>query len=300
MIVLLSGGFLWQWSMATTVQESGKVGGTTYGPLSQSHEVKTAYPDTVLTVHCKSVQAVQVWILTKENFGGWEKGVEATSPLAEDLGSDVTLTVDLKAPGTYVVVIGKAAGYIVTSYNVKIITSGHPTRIHGWMLLFGGAVTLVLGIVGLIRHKSTLKQMKGETSSPLTEKRRRSTGLRGSFPLDERTINKEVSGVSPGVYVLGPKKGETFYVHFVGRADTDVNAQLKEYIGKYDRFKFDTSDTLETAFIKECQLYHDFQGPEGRLDNKNHPERPQGTTWQCPKCNVYYSQNAASTMDQPP
>ena len=60
MIVLLSGGFLWQWSMATTVQESGIVGGTTYGPLSQSHEVKTAYPDTVLTVHCKSVQAVQV------------------------------------------------------------------------------------------------------------------------------------------------------------------------------------------------------------------------------------------------
>jgi hypothetical protein len=161
MIVLLSGGFVWQWSMATTVQESGKVGGATYGPLSESHEAKTAYPDTVLTVQCKSVQAVQVWILTKENFDGWEKGTEAASPLAEDLGSDVTLTVDLKAPGTYVVVIGKAAGYIVTSYNVKITTSEHPTRIHGWILLFGGAMTLLLGIVGLIKHKSTLKKNRG-------------------------------------------------------------------------------------------------------------------------------------------
>ncbi len=124
----------------------------------------------------------------------------------------------------------------------------------------------------------------------MPEKRRRSSGLRGSFPLNERTINKEVSRVSAGVYVLGPKKDETFHVHFVGRADTDVKTQLKEYIGKYDRFKFEYFISPQAAFVKECQLYHEFGGAEGRLAVKNHPERPQGSTWQCPKCNVYYSQ----------
>jgi hypothetical protein len=58
--------------------------------------------------------------------------------------------------------------------------------------------------------------------------------------------------VSPGVYVLGPKKGKTFYVHFVGRADTDVKARLKEHIGRYNRFKFEYSNSPEDAFRKEC------------------------------------------------
>lgn len=150
-IALLSGCFLWQWSLATSIQKSGTVGGTTYGPLSESYEIQAVHPDTTLTVQCKSVQAVQVWISTKDEFSNW-KMWGTIKLLAQDLGSDVTISVNLKTAGTYVVIIGKAAGYVVTSYNVKIATDAYPMRIQGGILFFGGAVTLAIAIVGLVRH----------------------------------------------------------------------------------------------------------------------------------------------------
>ena len=156
-IALLSGCFLWQWSLATSIQRSGTVGGTTYGPLSESYEIQAVHPDTILTVQCKSVQAVQIWISTKDEFSNW-KMLETIKLLAQDLGSDVTISVNLKTAGTYVVIIGKAAGYVVTSYNVKIATDAYPMRIQGGILFFGGAVTLAIAIVGLVRHsKAYLK-----------------------------------------------------------------------------------------------------------------------------------------------
>src|SRR5208337_1464224 len=84
------------------------------------------------------------------------------------------------------------------------------------------------------------------------------SGLRGSFPVDEGTINEEVGYGSPGVYALGYLRGKTFLIQHIGRSDTNVNARLKEYVGKYDRFKFDTSNTPQAAFTAECRLYHAF------------------------------------------
>ena len=117
----------------------------------------------------------------------------------------------------------------------------------------------------------------------------RDTGLHGSFSLDEQTVDKEVAESTAGVYVLGTKRVKSFYVHLVGRSDTDIRTRLKEYIGRYDRFKFATVDSPKAAFIKECELYHAFRGPEGKIHNKNHPQRPQGTTWLCPDCNIFHS-----------
>jgi hypothetical protein len=132
---------------------------------------------------------------------------------------------------------------------------------------------------------------KSETKlESLPARTKSKSGLRGSFPLDEGTINEEVGYGSPGVYALGYMKGKTFIIQGIGRSDTDVHARLKEYIGEYDRFKFAYSDSPQAAFTKECQLYHTFGGPEGKLNNKNHPERPQGSTWHCPQCNVFDSQ----------
>lgn len=46
-------------------------------------------------------------------------------------------------------------------------------------------------------------------------------------------------------------------------------------------------EEAKAAFEKECALYHDFGGPQGQLDNEVHPARPEGTDWQCPRCDVF-------------
>ena len=151
-------------------------------------------------------------------------------------------------------------------------------------------LTLIFAIIGLPLyandlHKLRQKQQSGEFAQtkpkPIPTKQ---TGLRGSFSLDAETIDDQVTEVSPGVYALGLKKGNIFHVHFVGRSDVDINAELKKHVGKYDRFKFEYYDSPEAAFLKECDLYHAFRGPEGKLDNKTHPDREQGTAGACPKC----------------
>jgi len=161
-------------------------------------------------------------------------------------------------------IIGLVAAVLVKSkprnWGICLVICGIIGVIVASGFYVGGLLLLVAGILALVRRDSRESQ---DDLSFLTEERRRSTGLRGSFPLDEGTIDKEVSNVSAGVYVLGLKKGKTFYVQFMSRTDVDVKARLKEYIGRYDRFKFEYSKSPEYAFRKECELYHDFRGPEG-------------------------------------
>jgi hypothetical protein len=114
------------------------------------------------------------------------------------------------------------------------------------------------------------------------------TGLEGPYKFDNETIDREVVGISPGAYALGHLEPGTFYVHYVGRSDDNVNARLKGHLGeKYTDFEFRLLDSPEEAFEKECNLWHDFLGPEGRLDNKVHPDRPEGKDWKCPRCNAF-------------
>ena len=114
------------------------------------------------------------------------------------------------------------------------------------------------------------------------------TGLKGPYSLDYETIDREVTRTSPGAYVLGRVKDNVFYIAYVGRSDTDINRRLKEWVGKkYTHFKFDYFGSPKAAFEKECHLWHDWGGPEGKLDNEKHPERPEGTNWKCPRCDIY-------------
>lgn len=180
--------------------------------------------------------------------------------------------------------IAMIAEETTTSYVRSDLGSG------GYVAIVAGFLVIVAGLATVVKVRSTRQIVKA------TSGHAKSTGLRGSFPLDEQTINEQVDSGSPGVYALGRKGDKTFYVRFVGRSDIDVNAKLKEYIGKYDRFKFDTSEFPSNAFSKECQLYHTFGGPEGKLDNKNHPD-PEGMAWSCPMCSVLNSQ-ISSTKPQ--
>lgn len=111
-----------------------------------------------------------------------------------------------------------------------------------------------------------------------------STGWTESpFLLDANTINRVVTKKSAGAYALGQEIQGTFYVHYVGRSDSDLAARLVKHVGKYSHFKAGYYDTAKAAFEKECRLYHDFTP----RDNQIHPDRPQNSYWECPVCTIF-------------
>jgi len=112
--------------------------------------------------------------------------------------------------------------------------------------------------------------------------------LSGLGSLTNEKIDQMVTQTSPGVYVLDKATTGPFHVDYVGRSDDDLNPRLKTHVGsEYKYFKFDYAASPKNAFEKECELYHDFGGPEGSLDNKVHPDRPTGSDWKCPRCSIF-------------
>jgi len=113
------------------------------------------------------------------------------------------------------------------------------------------------------------------------------TGLFGPHPLTSQGIDAAVKGAGVGTYVLGRQEPNNFIVNYVGRSDTDLNDRLKDWEGsKYTHFKFGFFETAKAAFEKECTVFHDFGG-SAKLDNDIHPDRPNGSGWRCPRCNVF-------------
>ena len=112
------------------------------------------------------------------------------------------------------------------------------------------------------------------------------TGLKGPYSLDTKTIDKVVTKKSAGAYALGYLNKEGLFVpKYVGRSDTDINKRLKDWVGsKYSKFKFDYYGSPKAAFTKECNLYHDWKN---QLDNKEHPDRPDDANWKCPRCKIF-------------
>lgn len=114
------------------------------------------------------------------------------------------------------------------------------------------------------------------------------TGLNGPYRLSSERIDEVITKTSPGTYALEREdSSDSFIVNYVGRSDDDINDRLKDWVGVkgYKRFKFGYFDSPKAAFEKECGIYHDFDG----LDNEIHPQRPEGTSWQCPRCNIFRS-----------
>jgi hypothetical protein len=116
------------------------------------------------------------------------------------------------------------------------------------------------------------------------------TGLFGPYILSNESIDKHVVGIGVGAYALGRYEKETnsFYVDYIGRSDENLNNRLHQHEkDKYSYFKYGFYPTVKDAFVKECNLWHDFGGPKGKLDNKNHPDRPKGANWKCPVCVIF-------------
>lgn len=110
----------------------------------------------------------------------------------------------------------------------------------------------------------------------------------GPYDLTTAKIGAVVTKTGPGNYALGyVNDKDTFIVQYVGRSDRDVAARLRQHVGeKYKQFKFSYATSAKAAFEKECINYHDFGGSQ-KLDNAIHPDRPAGTGWKCPRCNIF-------------
>jgi len=108
-----------------------------------------------------------------------------------------------------------------------------------------------------------------------------SSGLFGPYALNEVTIERVVDGVSPGAYALGTVgNGGSFYIKYIGRADADLKRRLLDHVGTESMFKYGFFRSVEEAFKKECELYHNFSPPR----NKLHPAAPAGSKLVCPRC----------------
>lgn len=116
------------------------------------------------------------------------------------------------------------------------------------------------------------------------------TGLMGPYSLTFDGISSAVTRRSPGVYALGHTGPDgKFHIQHIGRSDTDVRDKLRGYIGSNSMFKYGYFASSRAAFEKECSLYHDFSPPGNRI----HPDRPAGSSLECPHCRFFASARPA-------
>jgi len=156
LVVVASGGVLWFNPQAKVIQQTGKVGAGSYGvSLSEGCDVNIPYRDSLLVIQCKSVYAVQVWLLTSENYAMWHQSLVDAKPLIQDLGADLTISTIVKDSGSYVVVIGKAAGYVSTSYSIKISVVTYPYRGYALILIIVGFIIVALRLMPALKKKKT-------------------------------------------------------------------------------------------------------------------------------------------------
>lgn len=110
-------------------------------------------------------------------------------------------------------------------------------------------------------------------------------GMLGPIELKADNIDNLINAKSPGNFALGHIEGKAFIVKYIGRSDSNLNNQLKTYIGRYPNFKWSYASSVKAAYDKTCQNYHDFGGSDA-LDNKTHPEKPGGEYLICEICGL--------------
>jgi len=116
-----------------------------------------------------------------------------------------------------------------------------------------------------------------------------SLNMDGPYLLMPDKIDETITPKIPGNFALGYISETDFIVRYVGRAEEDLNALLKDWVfRKADClfFKFSYSKTAQESFEKECVNWHDFEGSEN-LKNEKHPEPQPDKGWKCPRCGIY-------------
>lgn len=112
-----------------------------------------------------------------------------------------------------------------------------------------------------------------------------SLNMDGPFKYNKDTINELIPNGAIGNYALGHIEDNAFIVEYVGRSDENLLTRIPHSIGKYTHFKVSLASSPFEAYQKECTNWHDFGGEDGYLDNKIHPDKPDGIKLAfCPIC----------------
>ena len=104
--------------------------------------------------------------------------------------------------------------------------------------------------------------------------------LDGPHALSQRLVDETIRRKVAGVYVLHAKEGGSVNLRRVGRADGDLGAALREFIGIYSHFSCVAAADPVSAYEMECRLYHAWSPPE----NPAHPEGSSAGAGACPVC----------------
>lgn len=105
--------------------------------------------------------------------------------------------------------------------------------------------------------------------------------MTGPYLYGSASIDAQVRHRTIGNYALGNMRADGFIPYYVGRSDTDLNQELKSYIGEkmYSHFMFSYAASAREAYQKECKNYHEFVR---QLTNEAHPAKPAGASYSCP------------------
>lgn len=112
--------------------------------------------------------------------------------------------------------------------------------------------------------------------------------MEGPFQLAASVIDTVINNTDPAVFLLRRIEETPKYAHYralVGRADSKLAETLKGWLASdYRVFSFQYVESAEAAFRQQCTLWHELDGPDGKLDNERHPEPDNGQIIRCPIC----------------
>ena len=112
--------------------------------------------------------------------------------------------------------------------------------------------------------------------------------MSGPYNLTPDNIDRFVRPNATGVFAVGyTRESGAFVVRYIGRSDSDLKDALRAHTSdETARFKWMESSSQMSAFDTQCELYHEFGGPDA-LENEEHPPRPNGSRWVCPVCDIF-------------
>ena len=114
--------------------------------------------------------------------------------------------------------------------------------------------------------------------------------MEGPFQLADSVINAVINNTGPAVFLLRRIEETPKYAHyraFIGRTDGNLADTLKQWLGSdYRVFSFQYVESTDAAFRQQCTMWHQLEGPAGKLDNEQHPEPNGGQVIRCPVCST--------------
>jgi len=112
--------------------------------------------------------------------------------------------------------------------------------------------------------------------------------MEGLFQLADSVIDTVINNTVPAVFLLRRSEEPPKYAHYralIGRTNRNLVETLKQWLDSdYRVFSFQYVESADDAVRQQCALWHQLEGPDGKLDNERHPEPNDGQFIRCPIC----------------